>query len=167
MIKKAMVCVVLIAAACGKKAEDKQAQPEATTKVVEQPKKPPALMRVPVTSKSPEAIAEYTKAPSSETRPAGQAIGAAPQGDRARSRVRARVRGARTMLPDSEGTDMLAKAGPLAAKLPESERLNIEAAQAMRAGDEAKRSRHSTKVVELAPGQWEASYRSRTSRAAR
>src|ERR1043165_3947529 len=117
MTKTSLVCVVLFAAACGKKAEEKK--PEATPKVVEQQPKemmPPA--RLSITSKSPEAVKEYE---------AGQALMFAQRGEDAVPHFKkaleldpefARAMAALGMMtPGAEGTDMLHKAGALAEKL--------------------------------------------------
>ncbi len=156
MRTRALVCVLLAAAACGKKAEETKAQPEQAPKAVEPPRKP-ALMRVPLTSKSPEAIAEYDKAHELTQRSRGfeaidhykKAIELDPTFARAYADLG-------TILTGPEGTELLAKAGPLAAKLPEAERLYVEVAQATRAGDDAKAIAALRKMVELAPGEWEA-----------
>lgn len=123
----------------------------------EKPKKK-AAMRVPLTSRSPEAIAEYEKARDLALHTRGleaiehlrKAIALDPTFARAYADLG-------SILPGAEGTEMLAKARPLAAKLPEAERLYVEAAQATRAGDDAKANAMLEKIVELAPGEWEVS----------
>ena len=51
-----LLCVMVLATACGKHAEKK---PEEAPKTVEQPKPAAASGEVPITSKSPEAIEEF------------------------------------------------------------------------------------------------------------
>jgi tetratricopeptide (TPR) repeat protein len=152
-----LVCVVLFAAACGKKAEEKK--PEPAEKIVEkQPGKEPAaaLTRMTLTTKSAEAKAAFEK---------GQELAMNQRGEEARAEFKKAVEldpefavaTARLgmMTPGAEGTDMIAKAGPLAAKATDAEKAWVDVAQAMRAGDPVKAQASLEKVAELAPGQWE------------
>lgn len=152
-----MVCGVLFAVACGKKADENKAPPE-TPKVVD--KQPPAPTAPPVrvmpTSKSPEALAAFQKGhdlmvnarDSEAIEHLKKAIELDPEFAFAMAELG-------LILPGAEGTDLLAKAGPLSAKLPEAERAWIEAHQATRAGDPAKAKQKLLRVLELAPGTWE------------
>lgn len=152
-----LVCVVLFAAACGKKAEEKKA-PEATPKMVEQKaKEPVAPARLPVTTKSPEAKAAYDKGHdlyinlrrAESVEHYKKAVELDPDFAFALAELG-------FVTPGSEGTDLLTKAVAAAAKLSDGERAWVDAHQAMRAGDYAKVMQSLDKVVQVAPGQWEA-----------
>ncbi|HSD89051.1 MAG TPA: tetratricopeptide repeat protein [Kofleriaceae bacterium] len=152
-----LVCVVLFAAACGKKAEEKKA-PEAAPKMVEQkPKEPAASARLPVTTKSPEAKAEYEKAHELMTNlhreEARQHYKKALELDPDFAFALAELG---VMTPGSEGTDLVTKAGTAAAKLSDGEKAFVDVAQAMKAGDRTKALQSLDKVMQAAPGQWEA-----------
>lgn len=155
MKKTSLVCVVLFAAACGKKAEEKKA-PEPTTKTVEQTQKEPvAPAKLTLTSKSPEAVKEFE---------AGQALAIAARGDEALPHFKkaleldpefARAMAAVALnTPGPEGSDMLAKAGTLAEKLPDGEKSVIEGQIAMRAGDPVKARERFEHALSVAPGEW-------------
>jgi tetratricopeptide (TPR) repeat protein len=158
MLKTSLVCVVLFAAACGKKAEEKK--PEPTEKIVEkQPGKEPtaALTRMTLTTKSAEAKAAFEKA---------QDLAYNQHGEEAKAEYKKAVEldpefalavaALGGFTPGAEGTDLIAKAGPLAAKATDAEKAQIDAMQAMRAGDPVKAKASFEKVLQLAPGQWEA-----------
>jgi tetratricopeptide (TPR) repeat protein len=156
MTKTALLSVVLFAAACGKKAEEKKA-PEPAPKMVEkQPKEPVAApAKLTITSKSPDAVKEFE---------AGQALAIAARGDEATPHFKKALEldpeFARAMAavglntPGSEGTDMLAKAGQLAANLPDGEKAVIEGQMAMRAGDPVKARERFEHALSVAPGEW-------------
>ena len=158
MKKTALVCVVLFAAACGKKAEEKKA-PDPTPKVVTNEKKEPAAAatRMTITTKSPEAKTAYEKGHElavnlrgPEARPDYmKAIELDPEFAVATAELG-------MVTPGADGTDLIAKAGPLAAKATDAEKAWVDSIQAMRAGDVQKTQASLDKVVQLAPGQWEA-----------
>src|SRR5512139_2807755 len=110
---RTLVCAMVLVAACGKHAEKKQ---EELPKSVE-PAKPAAPAELPITSKSPDAIKEFQLGEDMLThaRPGAEvhfkkALELDP--DFAQAMALAGF-----VTPGSEGTDMLAKAGAVAAKL--------------------------------------------------
>jgi Flp pilus assembly protein TadD len=149
-----LLCVMVVVAACGKHAEKKQ---EETSKTVEQTK-PVTPAELPITSKSPEAIQEFKTGIDlmMHARPGADAhFKKAVELDPEFAQAMA-LAGATT--PGAEGTDMLATAGPLAAKLPEAERAFIEGYQALRAGDGKKATERFERAAALAPGDWRPPY---------
>jgi Flp pilus assembly protein TadD len=155
MTMRELLCVLVLAAACGKHAEKK---PEESPKAVEQTKPVAPSGELPITSKSPEAIQEFKTGLDlmMHARPGADAhFKKAVELDPEFAQAMA-LAGATT--PGAEGTDMLAKAGPLAAKLPEAERAFIEAYQALRAGDAPKATERLQRAAELAPGDWHPLY---------
>jgi tetratricopeptide (TPR) repeat protein len=150
--------MVLAAAACGKHAEKKQDETPQTSKTVEPAKPAAPAGELPITSKSPDAIQEFKLGVDlmMHARPGADAhFKKAVELDPEFAQAMA-LAGATT--PGAEGTDMLAKAGPLAAKLPEAERAFIEAYQALRAGDAKKATQRFERAAELAPGDWRPRY---------
>jgi len=159
MKTRTLVVIALFAAACGKKAEEKKGpEPKVVDKKTpEVPVAPAApLARMTVTSKSPEAVAEWQKGRDAAMLSHGEeamehfkkAIALDPEFAIATADVG-------SFTPGPDGTELLQKAGPLAAKLPEAERVYVEAAQAGRAGDATKNRERLEKLLELAPGEWE------------
>jgi tetratricopeptide (TPR) repeat protein len=148
--------VLLVSVAC-KKGDEKK--PEPPPKVVDKQKVEPAKAPadVTVTSSSPEAIKHFEEGRNLVDHARGaeaiehfkQAIAADPNFALAMAYL-----GQAT--PGAEGTDLLAKAGTLMAKLPEAEQQQIIAMQATRAGDNAKMKAAYAKELELAPGAWRA-----------
>jgi tetratricopeptide (TPR) repeat protein len=148
--------VLLLLVAC-KKGDEKK--PEPPPKVVDKQKvePAPAPSDVTVTSSSPEAIKHFEEGRKLVDHARGgeapahfkKAIEADPNFALAHAYL-----GATT--PGAEGTDHLAKAGTLMAKLPEAEQQQITAMQAQRAGDQVKMKAAYAKVLELAPGAWRA-----------
>jgi tetratricopeptide (TPR) repeat protein len=157
MKKTALVCVVLFAAACGKKAEENKA-PDPTAKIVTTEKKPEVGgARMALTTKSADAKAAYEK---------GHELALNARGAEAIEHMKKAVEldpefavataDLGMLTPGAEGTDLIAKAGPLAAKVTDAEKAWVEAAQAQRAGDPQKAVAALDKVAKAAPGQWEA-----------
>lgn len=149
-----LVCVMVVVAACGKQAEKKPPQQEQTTLTDESPRSP----ELPITSKSPEAIQEFKVGLDlmMHARPGADAhFKKALEHDPEFAQAMA-LAGVTT--PGAEGTDMLARAGTLAAKLPEEERAFIEAYQALRAGDGKKATEKFQRAADLAPGDWRPAY---------
>ena len=149
--------VLLLGAVACKKKEDKAAEtpPKVVDKAKPEPVKPAPAADMTVTSKSPEAIKEFE---------AGRALFDNQRAAEGRDHLKKAIELdpefalATTYLgfvtPGAEGTELLAKAGTLSAKLPEAEKLFIEGSQALRAGDRAKGLAAFQKASELAPGSW-------------
>jgi len=116
----------------------------------------PAPARIPVTTKSPEALAHYQKGVAflENARTAEgldelkQAIALDPQFASAKA-----LHGTGT--PGPEGLKEAEEALAAAASLPEAERLLIEAALAQRRGDQVKAAAALTRVTEVAPGDYQ------------
>jgi tetratricopeptide (TPR) repeat protein len=146
--------VLMLCVACKKGDEKKAEQPP---KVIEKQKvePAPAPSDVTVTSSSPEAIKHFEEGRNLVDHARGgeapehfkKAIAADPNFALAHAYL-----GATT--PGAEGTEHLAKAGTLMAKLPEAEQQVITGMQAVRAGDPVKMKAAYAKVLELAPGAW-------------
>jgi tetratricopeptide (TPR) repeat protein len=115
----------------------------------------PALAKVPVTTKSPEALAHYQKgleyfenARGAEgTEELKQALALDP--DFATAKL---LHGVGT--PGAEGLKEMEAALAASAKLPEAERLLIEASVAQRRGEQDKATAALKRVTELAPGDY-------------
>ncbi|HEY5944147.1 MAG TPA: hypothetical protein VIV40_01590 [Kofleriaceae bacterium] len=147
---------LLFAVACNKKTDEKKAEPP--PKVVEKEKTEPvkaAPVDVTVTSKSPEAIKHFEEGRNlQDHQRAPEAIEHYKKAVEADPEFALALAYLGSLTPGAEGTDMLAKAGTLMAKLPEAEQQQIIAMQAARAGDLVKMKAAYAKELELAPGAW-------------
>lgn len=159
-MRTTLICAIaaLSLLGCGKKDKDKsepaaKVQPDPATPTV--PEKPAAGAEITVTSKSPEAaehfkqgrdLVDHTRAPEGVEH-FQKAIELDPDFALAHAYL-----GMAT--PGAEGLAHLDKAVTLAAKLPEPERLAVEARRALRAGEPDKAIELSQKVLAQAPGDW-------------
>ena len=120
---------------------------------------PAPAKTIPVTSKSPEAIAHFHKGQelldNLRTTEAAAEFEQALKLDPDFASARA-FHGLATPGPD--GLKEIETAAAAAGSLPEAERVAIEGAVATRRGDVAKASATSAKLAELAPGDWRAHY---------
>jgi len=116
----------------------------------------PAAAKIPITTKSPEALAHYQKGLThlENARTAEgleemkQALALDPQFVSAKA-----LHG--TGVPGPEGVKEMEDALAAAASLPEAERLLIEAAVAQRRGDQVKAAAALARVTEVAPGDYQ------------
>ncbi|MBL0214077.1 MAG: hypothetical protein IPQ07_09340 [Myxococcales bacterium] len=154
--------VALFAAACSKKSEPQPAPaPAPKTVSTETAKKTPEVVTtakvVSVTTKSPDAGAAFEQA---RTMAFGSRGGEAVELLNKAISLDAEFAFAHAFLgqvtPGADGMTSLDKAVTLAAKLPEAERLTIEAMRMMRAGEHDKAVATYQKVIALAPDDWHA-----------
>jgi Flp pilus assembly protein TadD len=116
-----------------------------------------AVQEVTITSKSPKAVAAFKKARElNEGQRQPEAVVELKKAVQLDPDFAVAAALLSSLTPGPEGDKLIDKAVGLAAKLPEPERLQVEAYAAMRKGDTAKSIELANKIAEAVPGDWRA-----------